>query len=54
MATDGLSLYACVKELQGLVGGKIDKVQQPNRDTVILHIHTPEQGRVRLLLCIHA
>ena len=54
MATDGLSLYACVKELQGLVGGKIDKVQQPNRDTVILHIHTPDQGRVRLLLCIHA
>ena len=54
MATDGLSLYACIRELQGLVGGKIDKVQQPNKDIVILHIHTPAQGRVRLMLCIHA
>lgn len=54
MATDGLSLFACVRELQSLVGGKIDKVQQPNKDMIILHIHAPALGRVRLLLCIHA
>ncbi len=54
MATDGLSLHACICELQGLVGGKIDKVQQPNKDILILHIHAPELGRVKLMLCIHA
>ena len=54
MATDGLSLYACIRELQSLVGGKIDKVQQPNKDILILHIHSPEAGRVKLMLCIHA
>lgn len=54
MATDGLTLYACVHELQTLVGGKIDKVQQPDKDIVILHIHAPNTGRVKLMLCIHA
>ena len=54
MATDGLSLFACIRELQGLVGGRIDKVQQPNKDILILHIHAPALGRVKLMLCIHA
>lgn len=54
MATDGFTLYACVHELQALVGGKIDKVQQPDKDIVILHIHAPNAGRVKLMLCIHA
>lgn len=54
MATDGLTLYASVYELQNLVGGKIDKVQQPDKDIVILHIHAPNTGRVKLMLCIHA
>ncbi len=54
MATDGLTLYACIYELQDLVGGKIDKVQQPDKDIVILHIHAPNAGRVKLMLCIHA
>lgn len=54
MATDGFTLYACVHELQPLVGGKIDKVQQPDKDIVILHIHAPNAGRVKLMLCIHA
>lgn len=38
MATDGLSLFACIREMQPLVGGKIEKVQQPNKDILILHI----------------
>ena len=54
MATDGFTLYACIKELQYLVGGKIDKVQQPDKDIVILHIRTPQSGRVKLMLCVHA
>jgi predicted ribosome quality control (RQC) complex YloA/Tae2 family protein len=54
MATDGLTLYACIQELQSLVGGRIDKVQQPNRDFVILHIHGSPAGRVKLMLNIHA
>ncbi len=54
MATDGLSLFACIREYQGLVGGRIDKVQQPNKDILILHVHTPAIGRVKLMLCIHA
>ena len=54
MATDGLTLYASVRELQTLVGGKIDKVQQPDKDIVLLHIHAPSAGRVKLMLCIHA
>ena len=54
MATDGFTLYACIHELQDLVGGKIDKVQQPDKDIVILHIRTPRSGRVKLMLCVHA
>ena len=54
MATDGLSLYACIRELQGLTNGRIDKVQQPNKDILILHVHCATLGRVRLMLCIHA
>jgi len=54
MATDGFTLHACVHELQPLVGGRIDKVQQPDKDIVILHIHAPNAGRVKLMLCIHA
>ena len=54
MATDGLSLFACIREMQPLVGGKIEKVQQPNKDILILHIHTLTHGRVKLMLCIHA
>lgn len=54
MATDGLTLYACIRELQPLVGGRIDKVQQPSKDIVILHLHAPNAGRVKLMLCVHA
>lgn len=54
MATDGLTLRACIEELRPLVGGRIDKVQQPDKDIVILHLHGPNVGRVRLMLCIHA
>ncbi len=54
MATDGLTLYANIIELQPLVGGRIDKVQQPDKDMILLHIHGTVSGRVKLMLCIHA
>lgn len=53
MATDGLSLYATVCELQSLSGARIDKVQQPDRDMILLHLHGPLCGRVKLMLNIH-
>lgn len=31
MSMDGLSLYACLAEIRPLIGGKIDKVQQPEK-----------------------
>jgi predicted ribosome quality control (RQC) complex YloA/Tae2 family protein len=54
MATDGFTLYACITELQYLVGGRIEKINEPDRDILILTVRTPESGRVKLMLCIHA
>lgn len=57
---DGLSLLAATHELQCLIGGKIDKIQQPERDIILLTVHAggsnyklllsahPENGRVQL------
>ena len=53
MATDGLSLYATVCELQMLLDARIDKVQQPDKDLLLLHLHGPKCGRVRLMINIH-
>lgn len=52
MSMDGLSLLAVTHELQGLVGGKIDKVQQPERDALLLTIRSGGSNH-RLLLCAH-
>lgn len=54
MAIDGLSLYAVINELQTLVGSRIDRVQQPDKDMIVLHLHGATCGRVKLLLNIHA
>jgi len=53
MSMDGLSLYTCLKELSGLAGGKIDKVQLPERDTLLLTLRAGGKTQ-RLLLCVHA
>lgn len=53
MATDGLSLYATVCELKTLTEARIDKVQQPDKDLLLLHLHGPECGRAKLLINIH-
>ena len=51
MPLDSITLSALAAELRPqLVGAKIDKVQQPERDTVLLSLHGPG-GNCRLVLC---
>jgi predicted ribosome quality control (RQC) complex YloA/Tae2 family protein len=52
MSMDGLSLLAVSTELSALIGGKVDKIQQPERDTLILTIRAGGSN-YRLLLCAH-
>ena len=53
MATDGLSIFATVKEFEILQGARIDRVSQPDRDILIFHVHGAECGRRRLLININ-
>ena len=51
MPLDSITLSALAQELRSsVVGAKIDKVQQPERDTVVLSLRG-QGGNVRLLLC---
>lgn len=50
MPKDALTIYRAAAELDMLVGGRIDKVSMPDRDTLILLIHTKSNGNHRLLL----
>lgn len=52
MPLDSITVSALSAELrEKLAGGKIDKVQQPERDTILLSIRTPAHGNVRLAIC---
>ena len=53
MAMDGLSLHAMLWEARGLTGARVDKVQQPDKDTLLLSCHGASCGRVKLLVNIH-
>lgn len=53
MAMDGLCLYASSRELQTLAGGKIDKIAQPERATLLITVRCEGASR-RLLLCADA
>lgn len=44
-----LELNIVVKELQGLIEGKVDKVYQPDSKTIVLSLHIPNQGRKNLI-----
>ena len=50
MAMDGLSLAAAVAEARALVGGRIDKIQQPDKDELVLAVRSGGEN-YRLLLC---
>ena len=50
MPFDAITMSALAAELRGaLVGGKVDKIYQPTRDEVVLHMRTG-QGNAKLLL----
>lgn len=54
MALDGIVIHNLAKELQAnLIGGKIDKVNQPEKDELILHIRSNKQ-KFKLLLTAQA
>lgn len=50
MAMDGLSLTAAVSEARVLIGGRIDKIQQPDKDEIVLAVRSGGEN-YRLLLC---
>lgn len=49
MALDGMFLYALIKELQPLTGGRITKIYQPFERDIVLHIRSKGEG-YRLLI----
>ena len=53
MSMDGLALHAVRCELLPLVGGKIDRVQQPDRDALLLTVRQSGETHA-LLLSAHA
>ena len=51
MPMDGLTIGFAARELNAaLAGGRIDKITQPEKDTVILLVRAGNENR-RLLLC---
>ena len=44
MALDAIAVKALVNELQCLVGGRIDKVHQPERDEIVIHVRTYDES----------
>ncbi len=51
MAMDGLSLRAMLYELQPLVGGKIDKVQQPDCDALLVTVRAAGSAKKLYVSC---
>ena len=50
MAYDGILMRACVHELnEALAGGRVDRVTQPNKHEVILHIRNQSKTHKLLL-----
>ena len=55
MAFDGLVMAAVAQELADLlIGGRLEKIQQPSANEIILVIHTRSRGKLRLLLSANA
>ena len=53
MAFDGIVTKSIIKELTPLIGGKIDKIHEPDRNTVILGIYSQGEN-YSLNICIDA
>ena len=52
MSMDGLSLNAVLNEIAFLKGKKIDKIQQPDRDSLLFSLRSDGRS-CKLLLCLH-
>ncbi len=47
MSLDGFSMHPLIRELnQALTGGRIDKITQPNKQSVLLSVRQPGQNRL--------
>lgn len=53
MAFDGLFLSAIKEELSYWVGSRVDRIYQPDKDTVLLHLRKAREIK-KLLISIHA
>lgn len=53
MALDGAFIYAVKKELQPLIGGRVDKIYQPSREEIVITIRT-KQGSKKLYISANA
>lgn len=53
MALDAVAVKALVTELQCLVGGRIDKVHQPEKDEIVVHVRT-YSGHYKLVVSASA
>ena len=50
MALDGLVIHSIVNELSSkLIGGKIDKIYQPEDDEIVLHIRNNKENHKLVL-----
>lgn len=53
MTLDGLTLHACIKELNdSIIGAKVQKVLMPAKEEIVLQLYAPNSGTLRL--CISA
>ena len=44
MALDAAAIRAITGELQCLVGGRVDKIHQPERDEIVIHVRTRDES----------
>ena len=51
MAFDGIVTKSIIKELQNIIGYKIDKIYEPDKNTIILGLYG-KSINLSLLLCI--
>ncbi|MBP8593100.1 MAG: NFACT family protein [Ruminococcus sp.] len=53
MALDGAFLYAVKKELEPLIGGRVDRIHQPSREEIVIALRT-RQGTKKLYISANA
>lgn len=51
MPKDAFTIYRCVGELKSLVGGHIDKINMPDKETVVLTVRANKRNEKLVLSC---